>query len=51
MESPPNTRRVGKIYDFRQITRYMSQTVQDRQMIRKPYALYRMVTLSMVSSD
>jgi len=44
-----------KIGDFRQITGYISKTVQDRRMVsnfllksnRKSYALYRMVTLPM----
>jgi len=39
-----------KIGDFRQITGYISKTVNDRHMFllksnRKSYALYRMVTL------
>jgi len=46
-----------KIGDFRQITGYISKTVQDGRMVfllksdRKSYALYRMVTLPMTLSD
>ena len=42
-----------KIGDFRQITGYISKTVQDRRMVyllksnRKSYALYRMMALPM----
>ena len=44
-----------KIGYFRQITGYISKTVQDRRMVllksnRKSYALYRMVTLPMTLS-
>ena len=42
--------------DFGQIAGYITQTVQDRHIVsvkvnRKSYALYRMVTLRMTSSD
>jgi len=47
-----------KIGDFRQITGYISKTVQDRRMVstgtgqdRTSYALCRMVTLRMTLSD
>ena len=44
---------LGKNYDVRQITRYISKSVQDRHMNtnRKSYALYRMATLLMTLSD
>jgi len=52
----PNARGVVKIGDFGQIAGYITQTVQDRHIVsvkvnRKSYALYRMVTLRMTSSD
>ena len=46
-----------KIGDFRQITGYISKTVQDRRTVSikveymKSYALYRMVALPMSLSD
>jgi len=45
-----------KIGDFRQITGYISKTVQDRRVVsiksnRKSYALYRTVTLRLTLSD
>jgi len=42
-----------KIVDFRQITGYISKTVQDIHIKsnKKSYALYRMVTLPMTLSD
>ena len=50
----PSAGGVGLIGDFRQITGYISKTAQDRRAVsrnRKPYPLYRMVTLPMTSSD
>ena len=52
----PNARGVVKIGDFGQIAGSITQTVQDRHIVsvkvnRKSYALYRMVTLRMTSSD
>jgi len=46
-----------KVGDVRQITGYISKTIQDRRTVfllksnRKSYALYRMVTLRMTLSD
>ena len=47
---------IGYVSEFRQMTRYISTTVQDRhsfyyvQLNRKSYALYRLVTFQMALS-